>query len=283
MSQSALEVLQEGASFLRNQGFRDAASSSGELLAHILKKPRWSLYADSGTPVCRQKRSDFFELVKKRSMHMPLQYLVGRVPFRWADLEVGKGTFIPRPETECVVDVVMERLIESPCGHPRILDVGTGTGCIAISLAMEIPQASIVATDQSAKSIRLALKNAASNGVQDRIQFVRTHYWRGISDAFDFVVSNPPYLSKTDFLKLQSEVRFEPKKALDGGRDGLRSYRHIIRSIKPRLSARGVLIFEVGMGQRQAVEMLLEENGFFDIRSTKDLAGIDRVISAKVD
>ncbi len=282
MSGSVLGVLKTGTRFLEERGLNDAQESSEELLSHLLRKTKASLYLDSSEIIPNRKQKSFFELIKKRSDRYPLQYLVGRLPFRHVNLEVKRGVFIPRPETECLVDLVLERVGRKIGSALRILEIGTGTGCLALSLAHEIPNAKVVATDCSKQAIALANKNARQSGVLNRIQFVETTYWNGISSQFDVVVSNPPYLSKRDFLKLQPEVQFEPKRALDGGQDGLRAYRYITGKVQNVLKVGGLLAFEVGRGQAARVERMLQASGFEEIQKTKDLAGIERVVSARL-
>ncbi|MBI4388370.1 MAG: peptide chain release factor N(5)-glutamine methyltransferase [Candidatus Omnitrophica bacterium] len=282
MSGSVLGVLKTGTHFLEERGLNDAQESSEELLSHLLRKTKASLYLDSSEIIPNRKQKAFFELIKKRSDHYPLQYLVGHLPFRHVNLEVKRGVFIPRPETECLVDLVLERIGKENDSALKILEIGTGTGCLALSLAHEIPNAKVVATDCSKQALALASKNARQSGVLNRIQFVETTYWNGISSQFDVVVSNPPYLSKRDFLKLQPEVQFEPKRALDGGQDGLRAYRYIAGKVQNVLKVGGLLAFEVGQGQAARVESMLQASGFEEIQKTKDLAGIERVVSARL-
>lgn len=279
MSSSVLEVLNKGRDYLKSKEmYHDEASSSSEhLLAHILRKSKSSLYLESNESVSDQKSKQFFDLLKLRAKHYPVQYLTKETGFRFLALEVRPGTLIPRPETEILVDVVLKRLA---IDHPTILDIGTGSGNIAISLAKEIRKAKIIATDLSASSIKLAKKNAEQNGVLKRISFVKTNLWKGIRKKFDVVVSNPPYLSDKDFRTLQPEVRYEPKLALSGGPDGLKMYRTIIRSAKNILKPDALIAFEVGLGQADTVAQLLETNEFYRIEITKDLAGIDRIVSA---
>ena len=180
-----------------------------------------------------------------------------------------------------LVDVALDRLRTRQTPPLRILDVGTGTGCLAISLAIELEAVSIMATDRSARAIRLAARNAEKNKVSDRISFVNTTYWAGLSGTFDAIVSNPPYLSGKDFLNLQGEVGYEPKRALDGGASGLRAYRHMIEHAPRILRNGGFLIVEIGQAQSREVETLFEKRGFDDVRISKDFSGMERVVSAR--
>ncbi len=280
MKSSVSEVLSAGRRYLEKYGIEDAFESSEQLLSHALGEEKYSLYLGFESTLAEEKKSRFFELLKQRAERYPIQYLIGSVPFRAVGLKVEAGVFIPRPETEGLVDVVLSRICESEIANPAIIDVGTGTGAIAVSLAFEIPKATIVATDQSSISVRLAGQNAARNGVCERIKLIETNYWDGILERFDCLVSNPPYLTKKELTELQPEIDFEPKKALDGGEDGFQSYRFMIESAQSILKPAGIVCFEVGFGQAGRVEDLFKKNGFCDIQKTKDLAGIERIVSA---
>ncbi len=164
----------------------------------------------------------------------------------------------------------------------HVLDVGTGSGNIAVSLAVERPGWQVTATDCSEEALKFAYANAQANRVNHRIRFVNCDLWEGIHQKFDLLVSNPPYLSSRDFLNLQKEVAFEPRTALAGGEDGLLFYRRIIRSTNQILKQNGMIFFEIGIGQAQSVSAELKANGFNSIEILKDYSGIDRVISAKL-
>ena len=282
MSCRVSEALERGTKLLQKCGVEDAQTSSENLLSHVLKRTKTALYVEDKEVISKEKIDKFFDLIKQRAGRYPLQYLIGKTSFRYADLKVGKGAFIPRPETEHLVDVVLDRIKINKCNHPRILDIGTGTGCVAISLALEIPDARVVATDKSIRSLRLAEKNAVASGVAKQIEFVHTNYWQGVSGKFDFVVSNPPYLSSEDLTHLQPEIKFEPKMALDGGRDGLRAYRYISRFAPQVLDCEGIAVFEVGINQASGVEDILKKSGFCNVWKTKDFSGIERIVSAQL-
>lgn len=283
MSQRVYELLSYGVRELKSRDIEDALVSAGEILSHILRKSKTLLYAGLNEAVGEREKDSFLRLVRKRCDRYPLQYLTKSVSFRHTELSVTEGTFIPRPETECLVDVVLARLMRKGERELKVLDVGTGTGCLAISLALEISGVRVVATDRSRHSLELAQKNAFQNSVAEKITFVQTSYWNGLKGCFDLVVSNPPYLSEKDFLGLQREVQFEPKLALDGGIDGLRAYRRIARRVREVLRPGGMLAVEIGFGQADAVENLLKRNGFCGIERTRDLAGIERIISGVLE
>ena len=284
MNQHVIDALRDGRIFLQNHGVEDALDSSEQLLSHVLLKTRSTLYADGDKPLSGEKENFFYELLAERSRRIPLQYLIGYVPFRYVDLKVRTGTFIPRPETEEVVDVAICRLEKQPAiksqESVRILEIGTGSGNLAISLAAEIPNARIIATDCSSASLKLARLNARKNSVHSRIEFIQTWLWEKVSGKFDLLVSNPPYLSEEDLKEISEEVRHEPICALDGGKDGLRVISGLISRAHEVLKPFGLIVLEIGYGQAGAVLQLLRKNGFEDIQVNRDLAGIDRVVSA---
>ncbi|PIQ85532.1 MAG: protein-(glutamine-N5) methyltransferase, release factor-specific [Candidatus Omnitrophica bacterium CG11_big_fil_rev_8_21_14_0_20_45_26] len=280
MSAQVADLLKKGTEFLKTRAIEDAAQSSELLLSFSLQKPRSALLADFGSTVSQKAEALFFDLLQKRSTHYPVQYLTGRVPFDDLYFEVEQGVFIPRPETEHLVESILTELAGKKVPSLQILEVGTGSGCVAVSLARRLPNASLVATDISEKAVQVAMKNARINRVASQIQFIRTGYWNGISGSFDCLVSNPPYLSAEDLKALQPEITYEPREALDGGQDGLDAYRSMIKQAKEVLHPGGLIAFELGIGQAPAVNTWLTENYFSHIHITKDLAGIDRVVTA---
>lgn len=290
MNAPLFELVHAGSQILKNRGLEDAEGSAEWLLAHLLGKSRWELYADEREGISEEKQKQFFDFIEKRSERYPLQYLIGDVPFRGISLNVKPGVLIPRPETEILIDVVLKRLPSpqpSPLGRGEgegtlnILDIGTGAGCLAISLARELENSKIVATDKSNECIQLAKENAVRNQVGHKIDFRHTDLWDETDKYFDLIVSNPPYLSNEDLKKLQPEVRFEPITALWGGKDGLDFYRRIVPKAREIMSSPGFLVFEVGLSQAESVRQILVQNGFRNIEITKDLAQISRIVSAE--
>ncbi len=278
MTHQISELLNEGASYLKTHGLEDAQDSSIALLSYVLNQSQTDIFLKPNESVEEYQKTEFFNLIEKRSARLPLQYLLGSTGFRYAELRARPGVFIPRPETEVLVQVVIDHLREIK--SPKILDVGTGTGAIAISFAMEIKNAAVVATDKSPEAIQLAKQNALANGVSERIQFIQTDYWNGIQEKFDVIVSNPPYLSEEEMRSLQPEIEYEPKTALDGGSDGLKAYIYMIRQAFLILKEGGFVAVEIGASQAKSVSSLFAEAGFTQIKVAKDLAGLDRVVSA---
>jgi release factor glutamine methyltransferase len=197
---------------------------------------------------------------------------------------------IPRPETERVIEVALERLSARRAEPLRIADVGTGSGCIAIALARELPRAEIVATDISAATLDYAQRNAARHGVSKRIQFLKADLLKVAIEApnraesrFDLIVSNPPYVGRNDAGSLPREVRdHEPAEALFAGDDGLEIYPALIDEAARKLAPAGILVLEIGYNGAQYVGSLLSASQWTDLRVTRDLAGIERVISARL-
>ena len=281
MKQTVSACLKKGVRFLESAGVPEAQISAEELLSNVLTWPRFSLFLDSEMEVKECQESEFETLLAKRAARYPLQYLMRAVPFRNAVLEIGEGCLIPRPETEVLVDVILRKL-ERQADQLNVLDIGTGSGNIAISLAQERPEWTVVATDVSNQALEYAKMNARRNHVSGRIQFVQTDLWNGIEDFFDVIISNPPYLTKDELDRLQPEIEFEPRLALDGGADGLLFFKKIIYGAKAVLKEGGFLFFETGTRQAKQISEILKSSHFDKIQIDKDDSGIDRIISARL-
>jgi release factor glutamine methyltransferase len=223
--------------------------------------------------------ASFESLVTRRLRREPIAYIRGTQEFYGREFLVGPGVLIPRPETELLIDAV--RAVAAGRPAPRIADIGTGSGCIAVTLALELPGARLVATDVSAEALVIARGNAAAHDVFRRITFAETSYLTGVKGTFDVVASNPPYVSESDGRGLQPEVRdFEPARALYGGADGLRDIRMIVAEAPRSLVPGGALVVEVGMGQAESVLSIAAEAGLADAVIRHDLQGIPRVVVA---
>ena len=210
---------------------------------------------------------------------------MGKAEFCGLDFTVNENVLIPRPETEILVDTVVEmvsRLAGLPVSRLKILDLGTGCGNIAISLTKKIPDFKIIASDISAAALEVAKINARRHGVYDRIEFIESDLFDRIEGEFDIIVSNPPYVARSEFETLQKEVLMEPRVAIDGGGDGLDFYRRIIPAAAGRLNAGGHLAMEIGYGQRQAITKIVEGIGDLKLLEVNiDRNNIDRIIVAK--
>jgi len=252
--------------------------------------------------------------------HMPIQYIMGRTRFCGLDFIVNEAVLIPRPETELLVEESLKLAKNCHCegvpaGRPkqsnisdsfrllrqptdklqfprnddvdlRILDLCTGSGCIAIALAealtKNVSNCKMIASDISEDALEIARENAVLNGVVDKVEFIKSNLFDSVAGLFDIIVSNPPYIAANEFGELQKEVLREPRIALDGGRDGLDLYRRIIPAAPRYLNAGGYLLMEIGFGQRQGVEEIVNSSGGLKILEVKkDFAGIDRVVVIK--
>lgn len=217
----------------------------------------------------------------------PVQYLIGRAEFCGLDFDVDENVLIPRPETEMLV-AESEKIIADRGGQvTKILDLCTGSGCIAVSLAAasvrltkSATHCKIIASDISEKALMVARKNAARNGVGDGIDFIHSDLFDAIDGVYDIIVSNPPYIARHEFKELQPEVLNEPRGALDGGEDGLAYYRRIAADAPRYLARNGRLVIEIGWGQRQAVCAILRQSDCTVLEVKKDCNGIDRMVIA---
>ena len=259
----------------------DARLDSETLLMHVLGRDRAYLYAHPELELSCRELGAYYDLLERRANGEPLQYITGRQEFWGLDLLVSPAVLIPRPETEHSVEAALELLRD--IDFPHIIDVGTGSGCIAIALASELPKARIDAVDISAEALQIARKNAQRLGFGDRIQFSQSDllgYCVELGHTYDMVISNPPYVGESETDKLQIEVRnHEPHCALFGGQEGLDIYRRLIPQAHRVLKPDGWLVMEIGFSQEQAIHQLLSE--WRDVRSVPDLRGIPRVVIAR--
>jgi release factor glutamine methyltransferase len=275
---------------LEESGVPSAPLAAELLLMHVLQRDRTWLYAHPEFELSPEDAAAYAHLIERRSEGVPTQYLTGRQEFWGLEFQVGPGVLIPRPETEHTIELALERLGARRAEPLRIVDVGTGSGCIAIALARELPRAEIVATDISAAALDYAQRNAARHGVSKRIQFLRADLLEAAMEAlgraesrFDLIVSNPPYVGRNDAGSLPREVReHEPAEALFAGDDGLQIYPALIDEAARKLAPSGIVVLEIGYNGAQYVGSLLSASQWTDLRVTRDLAGIERVISARL-
>jgi len=253
------------------------------LLSHALALPRIQLYVQFERVLKDDELAKYKALILRRSKREPIAYITGHQPFMSLDLEVNSSVLIPRPETEKLVEVAIEAA--KGIEKPLIADIGVGSGAIAVSLAKHLPQAELIGTDSSVEALEVVKKNADKTGVSDRCKFLSGDLFApldGYKGKFDIVVSNPPYIKTGEIDKLQPEIKFEPRGALDGGEDGLKFYRIISAQAAEYIKSGGFLILEVGMGQAQDVVKLIEgTKRFQSSKIIKDLSGIDRVVTSK--
>lgn len=245
------------------------------LLLHVLGRDRAWLFAHARDPVGDEAAAAFAGLVERRANGEPVAYLTGRRGFWTLDLAVSPATLIPRPETERLVELALERLEDAP-GF-RVADLGTGSGAIALALASERPQARVVATDASADALAVARANAAAHALSN-VDFRQGPWWAPLQgERFDLVASNPPYIAAADPHLGQGDLRFEPASALAAGADGLDDIRQIIDGAPEHLLPGGWLLLEHGWDQGAAVAGLLRDRGFAAVSTEQDLEARDRV------
>jgi release factor glutamine methyltransferase len=243
------------------------------LLAHAAGLTRADLIRD---PHRRVEIGGFNDLLTRRLRHEPLAHILGRREFWSLEFQVSPATLIPRPDSETLIEAALARFADGP--PRRILDLGTGTGCLLLALLHEFPAAFGIGVDIAPDAARLARLNASQLGLADRAAFVASDWTNAISGRFDLVISNPPYIAAADIPGLMPEVALhEPRRALDGGADGYGAYRTILRDLPDRLLPGGAAILELGAGQAAAVSALAQQIGFAASLHL-DLAGIQRAI-----
>jgi release factor glutamine methyltransferase len=280
-------ALREGMALLRAADVPSHVLAAELLLMHALGRNRTWLYANPEAAIDAAAAEKYFGLIARRTAGMPTQYLTGKQEFWGLEFEVTPAVLIPRPETEHVIEVALERLgAERARGSLRMADVGTGSGCIAVALARELPQAGIVATDISAEALAVARRNAERHGVAERVRFVECNLLEGVEEdaaPLNLIVSNPPYVARNEEAQLPREVReHEPHTALFAGASGAEIYKPLIAQAAKRLRRGGLLVVEIGFGALDRVRPLLgDSKTWIDVRVTNDLAGIPRVISAE--
>lgn len=270
---------------LRDAGIANAARETDWLLAFAWGASPHRLTLDGAQPVSAREAEQAWALLRRRAARAPLQYLLGTQEFRGLEFTVTPDVLIPRPETELLVEEALRAVVDVK--EPVIADVGTGSGCIAVALARECPDATVYALDCSSGALAVAQSNAARHGLRARIRFIQADlleaFGVGSAEAFDVIVSNPPYIPARDVETLQPEVaRYEPRLALAAGPDGLDFYRRLLRDAPPLLKPGGQLILELGCGQSDAVTQMARRRGVFDgVSCRQDAARIDRVLIAR--
>jgi release factor glutamine methyltransferase len=275
-------LLKWTADYLRGKGIESARLEAEVLLAHVLNCPRIELIARSLEVPPDADRARFRELIKRRVEGWPVAYLVGQKEFYLLKFEVSPAVLVPRPETETLV---MEALrVLKPVREPTVLDLGTGSGCIAVSVAHQKQDARVTATDISPDALDVAKRNAERHGVADRVTFAQGDLFAAVpaGRAFDLVVSNPPYVTPAELAALSPDVReHEPRLALDGGPDGLAFYRRIAAGVGPLLRGGGSLLVEIGATQDEAVRAILGGRAELDVGPTlPDANKLPRVVTA---
>ncbi len=306
-------ALKEGMAQLRAAQVPSHTLATELLLIHALDRDRTWIYSHPEESVDSKAADKFLRLIARRAAGEPVQYLTGKQEFWGLEFEVTPAVLIPRPETEHVMEVALARLgergikIHMDTGAPReklrVADVGTGSGCLAVALAWELPHAEVYATDISESALEVARRNAARHGVAERIHFLQRDLLTGLENAdatgagarhavpasadgaalFDLIVSNPPYIARNEAAQLQREVRdHEPHAALFGGRTGVEIYQRLIEQARDLLRDRGILVLELGYDSADHVRGIFDaQPEWTKVAITMDLAGIPRVLAAE--
>jgi release factor glutamine methyltransferase len=279
-----LNAIELSADYLDKKGVESARINSELLLAHILKCNRMELYLKYDQPLKEEEVNEYRQLIKRRGNREPLQYIIGNLDFYGLEFIVNKDVLIPRPETELLVETIINKFKNE--NSMSILDVGTGSGNIAISLAKNLPKAKIIGIDKSKKAIEIAEKNSFHIGSDGNLKFESVDFFdfsKNNKHKFDLIVSNPPYISLKDYESLEAELKnYEPKEALTDFEDGYHFYKIICKNASNLLVPNGKIFFEIGFGQSKTIKQIMHENGFINISVIKDYQNIDRVIFGEI-
>ena len=271
-------VLKWAADDFRARGIESPRLDAEVLLAHALACSRTQLIIDMMRPLATEELSRFRELVKRRRHREPVAYLRGEREFYGRTFRVDARVLVPRPDTETLIDVALGRTRHLSMSA-RVLDLCTGSGCVAVTLALTRPTTQVTATDISEPALALAQENALRLGAP-LVAFARADLFGALRGPFDLITANPPYIASAEVETLAPDVRqFEPRLALDGGEDGLVLVRRILEDAPARLAKGGVLAMEIGAGQADAVAALFVARGFEELERARDLARIERVVS----
>lgn len=277
------ETMKKGMIDLKTNGVEEPNLKSRLLMQYILNKPRQYLLVHDNETLTLRQEVNYFKGIKKLIEGIPIQHITHMQEFMRMNFFVNEDVLIPRPDTESLVEEVIS--IAKRINAKKIMDLCTGSGAIAVSLAKYIENSEITAVDISKKALNIAKKNAINNNVQNQITFVESDLFNRIKkDKYDIIVSNPPYIRKDIIKTLDKEVQREPKIALDGGYDGLDFYRKIINKSEEYLKFKGYLCLEIGYDQKiDVIELIENEEKFVDTYCKKDLYGNDRVVVTKLN
>ena len=280
-----LDLITWGTEYLSEKNIADARLNIELLLAHVLRFNRMQLYTNFDKPLTDEELAQFKLLLKRRLTREPLQYILGETEFMGLKFIVDRRVLIPRPDTEILVDEVVKKIKTDfeKDSSVQIFEIGTGSGCIAISLAKMLPKAVVVSIDRSEEALQLAVQNAEANGVNDRITFLTQDFLteNNYTKKYHCIVSNPPYISTDEYLQLKTEVRgFEPKIALADNSDGLTFYHSIAKRCKNDLLENGFTAVEHSYNQSGDVQKIFAKNGWHNIRAVKDYSGNFRCVIA---
>lgn len=271
-------LLTDGAKMLTQAGIDEAELDAGYILEYITGLNSAQYFIHSEDIIEKNKAEEFFRLIERRSKRIPLSYVIGTRDFFGLTFKVDENVLIPEQETELLVEEVIKH-----SEGKSVLDMCTGSGCIAISIALFGKPSKVAASDISEKALEVARENAKSLKAGE-ISFIQGDMFENVTDKFDIIVSNPPYIETGEIDELMPEVRdYIPRLALDGDIDGLKFYRIISKEAVKKLNKNGRIFYEIGYNQSRAVASILLENGFTDVKIMKDYSGLDRIVMAKLD
>src|ERR1700722_2677616 len=273
-----LEVLQSTTAYFTKRKIESPRLNAEHLLAHVLGKTRMDLYLEFERSLSETELAPLRESVKRRGQGEPLQHLLGTVEFYGHTFLIDKRALVPRPETEELVEFLKSQI---PNPKSQILDVGTGSGVIALSLAMQFPEAEVFAVDISDEALSLAGENAARLGLSERVRFQKGDLLENLAERFDLIVANLPYVSMNDRHLLAREVLHDPDVALFAGPTGDELVRRLIEQAPGHLNAGGLLALEIGVNQGEGLSEFLRQKNYHDIQSKKDYSGITRFLLAR--
>ncbi|HCY75989.1 MAG TPA: peptide chain release factor N(5)-glutamine methyltransferase [Ignavibacteriales bacterium] len=281
---TVLEVIKLSTDYLQKKGVESPRANAEILLADILKCKRLELYLSFDKPLAENDVQIYREAIRKRGLRIPLQYIIGNVEFYGLKLLVNENVLIPRPETELLVEKIINESDKS--ANLKILDIGVGSGNISLALLKNLPNSKLVAIDISENALTVAEQNAGLNLLNHKIEFRMFDIFiddLNMLGKFDLIVSNPPYVSGADFDNLEPELKIhEPRIALTDNSNGVSFYKRIIEISEQILNEQGKVYFELGLGQSAQVQKYFEQSNFKNIEVTKDYAGIDRIICGEL-
>jgi len=277
---NVLDVLQSTAAYFKKRGIENPRLNAEQLLSHALGRTRMELYLEFERTLGEAELAPLRELVRRRGEGEPLQHLLGTVEFCGHTFLCDKRALVPRPETEQLVELLIADL-GPRIAHSRIVDIGTGSGVIALTLAKKFPEAQIFATDVSEDALALARENAARLGLSRRVQFRKSDLLENLDERFDLIVANLPYIATQDRHALSREVLHDPEVALFAGAHGDEFMRELIEQAPPRLHPGGMLALEIGFDHSEALLSALTEKNYRDICSKNDYSGVTRFLFAR--
>jgi len=277
---TVLEVLQSTTAYFQKRHIENPRLNAEHLLAHVLGRKRIELYLEFERTLLESDLTPLREMLRRRGAREPLQHLLGTVEFYGRTFGCDKRALVPRPETEQLVELLISRF-KSEISHSRMIDVGTGSGVIALSLAAEFPEAEVVGVDISESALMLARENADRLGLADRVRFQRSNLLESVQPGFDLIVANLPYVSTEHRRNLSREVLHDPEVAIFAGACGDELLQELIARAPSWLQPGGILALEIGIGQSEALILALAEKNYRDIFNEKDYSGVTRFLFAR--